>query len=343
MAHGQKPARLIVRRTARRIRRAAGAVCIIVFLTCVLLEICLRGLGDLAVYAFFKGRFEKARDLEAGDFNILCLGDSYTWGGGSEADYHMIEGYPEQLERLLNRRPRSRPIRILNLGVPGYTSSDVRRLMERFLGTVSTIVPDMCIVATGINNYHPWELRRTLFTKMGHGSLVGHAYLWLTGLKLYRMLYFLGALSPHAEDLYTINEDTLTFKDPRLYTLYRKWLEEDLTEMHALCASRHIELVVLAYHIGFHSYEIQKSFCARHDVPFIDIPRLEKDPLTGRHTFQQASWHPTHAEYSKIARWVAEYLETHQLLPMCSPLNSSLPLLKDTSSGPMQTVADHSK
>jgi len=49
---------------------------------------------------------------------IVCLGDSTTFGTGSNDD----ETYPAQLQNILRRRYPGRNVEVINAGIPGYSS-----------------------------------------------------------------------------------------------------------------------------------------------------------------------------------------------------------------------------
>lgn len=74
---------------------------------------------------------------------ILCLGDSHTFGAGVKAD----EAYPARLQEKL--RARGYAVNAINLGAPGYNTSELRRRLPDWIKTYS---PSAVIILAGVNN-----------------------------------------------------------------------------------------------------------------------------------------------------------------------------------------------
>jgi len=60
---------------------------------------------------------------------VLCLGDSATFGTGSNDD----ETYPAQLKKILKRRHPGRNVEVINAGIPGYSSMQGTWFLEKVL------------------------------------------------------------------------------------------------------------------------------------------------------------------------------------------------------------------
>jgi lysophospholipase L1-like esterase len=108
---------------------------------------------------------------EPGEFRVLCVGDSHTYGVGVAPD----DAYPAQLERIL--RGRGVRARVINAGVPGQGSS---QLLTDLGATVARYQPDVVLVWIGANNQ--W---RILDEAEGAGGS------WLDHLRLVRLLRLL--------------------------------------------------------------------------------------------------------------------------------------------------------
>jgi len=76
---------------------------------------------------------------------ILSVGDSHTFGTNVAEE----ESYPAQLQRLLDEIEPGR-FSVVNLGVPGMSSTQVRR---RLATNVARYDPDLVIVWCGVNDY----------------------------------------------------------------------------------------------------------------------------------------------------------------------------------------------
>jgi lysophospholipase L1-like esterase len=83
-----------------------------------------------------------------GTWRVLALGDSCTFGSGAG----QADTWPAQLERLLaGARPDLR-IEVLNAGVPGWSSYQAVRYLER---SGLDLAPDAVILAGGVNDAAP--------------------------------------------------------------------------------------------------------------------------------------------------------------------------------------------
>ncbi len=74
---------------------------------------------------------------------ILCVGDSVTFGWRVEAE----QAWPQRVEKRLGGREAG--VEVINAGVPGYTSLQVRRFLESELFDME---PDVIVMSVGIND-----------------------------------------------------------------------------------------------------------------------------------------------------------------------------------------------
>jgi lysophospholipase L1-like esterase len=100
--------------------------------------------GGLRVAALFVG--PRSVDGGGGFWNhtILCLGDSHTYG----VHYTAEQAYPGQLQIELDKRAPG-CYRVLNLGVPGMNSSEIRASLPDWLRRYAALTVIVCV---GINN-----------------------------------------------------------------------------------------------------------------------------------------------------------------------------------------------
>lgn len=101
----------------------------------------------------------------AGEARVVTVGDSITFGWEISED---DATYPGQLQALLDRRtPGVRRVRVINAGVPRYTSEQVVRLLR---DDVLGLQPDLVVLCVGWNDlafsYHRDWRPRISFT--GH-------------------------------------------------------------------------------------------------------------------------------------------------------------------------------
>ncbi|MCC6159308.1 MAG: SGNH/GDSL hydrolase family protein [Deltaproteobacteria bacterium] len=88
------------------------------------------------------------REKPAGQFRIVTLGDSCTFGLGTPG-LRYDETYSARLEQLLREAKPGRDIRVLNFGCPGYSSFQGLRLLE---SKAAAYRPDLVIAYFGIND-----------------------------------------------------------------------------------------------------------------------------------------------------------------------------------------------
>jgi len=114
-----------------------------------------------------------------GAARILSLGDSCTWGW----QVGQNDAYPQALQRLLDAKVGPGRYRVINAGVPGYTTyQGLVHLRERSL----SLNPAIVIIAYGFNDSLPNgdveedldEQRRTLLLVKADDFLLTHSTLW---------------------------------------------------------------------------------------------------------------------------------------------------------------------
>lgn len=98
--------------------------------------------------------------VKGGDFNILCVGDSFTYGLGAPKD----ESYPRQLEKILSTYHQGR-IKVVNLGVPGYNSS---QCLLKLRDSIGVYKPKAIIAMMGMNNC--WNFMDSNYFKIAQGT-----------------------------------------------------------------------------------------------------------------------------------------------------------------------------
>lgn len=102
-------------------------------------EISINSLG-------FRGR-EIPRD-KGETYRIVALGESTTFGITLNPGHRP---WPEQLEEMIRTRLKlSRPVEVINAGVPGYTLADN---LYRYAGDIQPLQPDLLITYHGINGF----------------------------------------------------------------------------------------------------------------------------------------------------------------------------------------------
>lgn len=112
-----------------------------VFATCAGLEIALR-ISSVVIWNPEKRHI----NIEKQVYNILCVGDSFTYGLGTSRG----EAYPAYLQRILDQRLGKGSARVYNCGIPGQNSSQAR---DRFISQLDDIKPKAVVILIGHNNF----------------------------------------------------------------------------------------------------------------------------------------------------------------------------------------------
>lgn len=134
----------------------------------LLSELLLRLAGS--VYLSALGRGGPAGEVPG--LTIACLGDSHTFGLFEPA----AEAWPAQLQALLDERATDGPHRVVNLGIPGQNSAQVRASLD---GVLADYDPDLVLVCVGTNNAWSWR---------ADGGAEGPAAAGWEGLRLVKLL-----------------------------------------------------------------------------------------------------------------------------------------------------------
>ncbi len=109
-------------------------------------EIALRLVG----MAHYRDATATKRKQGGSDYTILCMGDSFTFGIGATTG----RAYPMQLEDLLNARTDSRRFTVVNRGIGGHNTSQIRHDAQ---GWLAEFQPDLVVLlAGGPNLWNFW-------------------------------------------------------------------------------------------------------------------------------------------------------------------------------------------
>jgi lysophospholipase L1-like esterase len=84
-----------------------------------------------------------------GEIRVLCLGDSVTFGLG----LYRGDTWPDRLAEELRERAPGRPVRVVNAGVPGWSSYQGMRLLQRL--RARGVDPDVIVFWFGMNDAKP--------------------------------------------------------------------------------------------------------------------------------------------------------------------------------------------
>lgn len=233
----------------------------------VAIEMSLRFAGFVVLN---KGRWFQSAPTENAQFRVLCLGDSYTYGIGTEPTLY---SWPRQLETTIRRENPGLSADIYNRGVPGRSSSEVLAELPAHL---ETIRPHVVCILVGINNF--WNFR--------DDPVRTNAERMLAESRIYRGLQVLvGRLSPDETSDHSIlsvepqEPDGSVFAGASVEVIDQRWVEasrrwaSDIEAITTLIRSSGAELVVVAYpeHLADVFMMTQEKTCQDLNIPFVPV------------------------------------------------------------------------
>lgn len=116
-------------------------------------------------------RFKK----EVGTYDVLCLGDSFTFGESVEVE----DTYPARLQKILNDNYPEQSFRVINAGVCERNSSQVLQNLPK---KIRYYQPDLIILLVGASNrfnFIGFDKEKTIYSKLKDA---------VYGLRVYKML-----------------------------------------------------------------------------------------------------------------------------------------------------------
>jgi len=290
----------------RIVKRLAAAGALLVGLV-VLLEVLFR-LGGLWV-----GGMPAAEDN--GATVVLCIGDSHTRGRRDP------DNYPFQLERMLNERT-DRRWRVVNVGIPGQNTAQVRNRFERYLAYYR---PAVVLHFGGVNNgwnhvetdvwRRGWLARLLEQSRVARFVRVTLFYRHLARATYEQPTIQLRQWSELERSMYHVNfggmeEDVATESQTTGARLPEDVVErvtyDDLTAMMRMARDRHVPMFLVLYPLRDLVFEpvnrMVERVSAEFDVPFVDSPvaarALGERPVDELYD----TWaHPTPILYRQIA------------------------------------------
>lgn len=242
-------------------------VFIFVWLSCFLflIEITLRIMG------YFYSRKAVLDEMSNSQtFNILCLGDSFTYGWGVETTYT----YPKQLEKMLNNANLHRRFKVFNLAVPGSNSSQHLKYLENTLNKYKK--PDLVIILTGTNDC--WNLADSniyKFINKNHGKfdlVTIKLRIFLSNLRTYKMLKIIllnlkGKIPESEVDPFKLIPRYENIDEGIL----KKLLEYNLTQIVKLAKSNDVKIILQNYPRGdLYGDNITQEVAQHFKVPFVN-------------------------------------------------------------------------
>ena len=238
-------------------------MCLYFICFCIFLELILMGLGK------FYSRTPKLDQLGDDTYNIVCLGDSFTYGWAVD----LKDTYPGQLESLLNEKQfLNKKWKVYNLGIPGYNSSQVLHLFEDIVKKYKNL--HAVIVLTGAND--SWNMAQSniyhLPRYQKHWALSRKVKLFFANRRIYKMvkvivLNFKGQTFESNEDVFR----TIIQYEGADVGVLRQLLEYNLGILINLAKEHDVKVILHNYPRGdIHGVGFTQSMSKKYAVPYVD-------------------------------------------------------------------------
>lgn len=268
------------------------------FFLLVLLEVSLRLAGFL--WLLPRTLTDATREEAAGEYRILAIGESTTFGLGVRPD----EAYPALLEEMLNDRI-GQPVRVVNVGVPGQTSTSILRSIRHQLDIHR---PNLVLALYGINDAN--EALNDLSSRIVFGV---HVPEWVADLRLYRLACIVrdyALYAPKREE-----HGAWTFFDRNQTTEEGGWIDNpfylpqfkmNAAEIIATVRETGAAYVQVSYlRANAPLRTTLAEIVEEHGVPFIDLALTDE---TEGEWFTEDGFHPNAAGHRLMADRILEGL-----------------------------------
>lgn len=242
--------------------------------TLCILEIVLRLSGDIYLCLKYSS---KTVHVDLDEFNILCLGDSFTQGFGAPDGW----SYSEQLEKLLSKIPGNK--KKFNVYKKFYINSST--ILKYLTKDIEMYKPNLIIIMTGCNDR--WSLENFTDFVLINSNFLTRVNVWLSSFNVYKLakISFLNLKNLRNRIIYKFNKQVLdvdfeissnnrliNFKNPIAAKYYKEgehfFLTDNLKEafkkfksaeqLEPDCSMIHFRLACL-YIQAFHNYELGRK------------------------------------------------------------------------------------
>jgi len=213
--------------------------------------------------------------VEDGRSVVLCVGDSHTRGRDDP------DNYPYQLQRILDERAAGR-YRVINVGVPGMGTAQVRSRFERYLDYYH---PAIVVHWAGINNgwRHP-DAPRTFLARLSDYSRVVRMLEvalfyrklgWQSADAAPKLLSFKGTRTHWQFNFGGEHEEvTIDYGDELSQEEVGRLTRTDLEAMTSSARERNVPMYLVAYPFWGGYYQpvnaAVRDVSAAHGVPFVN-------------------------------------------------------------------------
>lgn len=291
-------------------------VCFGIILSTILLELILRILGF-----GYKLYYRLPEPESPSSYNILCIGESTTWGVGTKNP--LQENYPKQLEDLLNARFPEKKIRCFFDQSIGQNTSEILLKFPRY---IKKYKPQLVILMVGVNNW--WNLDRSNILLFNDNKLISRTTLkiliFLDRFRLWKLMKWIRlSLGLYKERWnYFPNKEMKEEPSFRFYSwenqseIFSRLAEHDIEEMVKICLTNNIKVIIASYPMeGDEIYLIHKRIAQKYHLLFLDNYLLFKNLNQLKDYLSSDNWHPNEKGYALVAENIYQLILRHNLIP----------------------------
>lgn len=268
------------------------------------------------------------------DYKILCVGESTTFGIGAEDPAR--DGYPRQLELLLNQRfPGLRAQCLHDQSIGASTS----QLLMNFPAALDRYRPDLVIFMAGLNNW--WTLNRSNILLFNHNDKVWQFSFKVLGFldefRVYKLLkwifysqkwisfdsiYQLPDPLVTADPVYMKKREQLLLRElVKLqqeydFNVFYKVAELDLRQMIKLCLARKIAVVICTYpgHTAQELSAVHRKLAREFGLALVDNDAFFRSLPDKKSYFCLDEVHPNQKGYKVLAGRIFDAILEHRLI-----------------------------
>ncbi len=248
-----------------------------------------------------------------GEFRIIALGDSFTFGPG----LHSEDAYPARLERGLHMLKPEVPFTVLNYGMRGYSTVQEHELLSR---SITLLNPDLVILQVTLNDPERVPYRVTHKYLDEHGRVALHGWVfrhWHTLRMVVERILNTQTHSDYLQYYYNL------FDDPELWRRFREALLriKSLTHVHGA------KLAVVVFPLFSHPLDKSYPFARLHKkiaellksekMPYLDLlPRFKNIKPEWLQIMPGIDSHPNEIAHRIAADSIMRFLIRHRFTPV---------------------------
>lgn len=303
------------RQALKKISLSDKTYCVLfgILLSFIVLEFGLRIIG------FGYNLFYKPPRDNGAAYRILCVGESTTWGVG--ASDPIKNGYPYQLQEMLNKRFERKRVQCLFDQTIGQNTSEI---LLKFPKYIKKYRPQLIILMVGINNW--WNMDRSnivLFSKKNSfASLFIHAFVFFDQFRVWKLFKYISySLGIYKERWnYWCPQgsawEELKEKDREHgHRIFEELAMYDIDEMIKLSKLCGAKVIICTYPMGSDRLvNIHMALAKKHGLPVVNNFAVFGSLPDLFDYLWQDYWHPNDRGYSLLAKNIYDCIVGNKII-----------------------------